>query len=82
MATLKHSSFVATTTIQLSSRIKKVLENMKLHPRETYNEVLERILEDLSELNEETKKEIEHAIKEIEAGKYKTHEQAKAELGF
>jgi len=55
---------------------------MKLHPRETYNEVLERILEDLSELNEETKKEIEHAIKEIEAGKYKTHEQAKAELGF
>ncbi len=55
---------------------------MKLHPRETYSEVLERILEDLSELNEETKREIERAIKEIQAGKFKTHEQVKAEMGF
>ena len=28
---------------------------MKLHPRESYEEVIERILEDLSELNAETK---------------------------
>ena len=73
---------MSSTTIQLSSKLKKTLEAMKLHPRETYNDVLERILEDLSELNEETKKEIDRALKEIESGKYKTHEQVKAELGF
>ncbi len=73
---------VATTTIQLSQDMKKVLEGMKLHPRETYEEVLERLLEDLQELNEQTKKEIEQAIREIKAGRYRTHQQLKDELGF
>ena len=73
---------MATTTIQLSQELKETLESMKLHPRETYEEVLERILEDLRELNEQTKKEIEKAIKEIKAGKYRTHEQLKAEMDF
>ncbi len=73
---------MATTTIQLSQDMKKVLEEMKLHPRETYEEVLERLLEDLQELNEQTKKEIEQAIRDIRAGKYRTHQQLKDELGF
>ena len=73
---------MATTTIQLSKELKKTLESMKLHPRETYEEVLERILEDLRELSEKTKKEIGQAIKEIKAGKYRTHEQLKDEMGF
>jgi predicted transcriptional regulator len=80
--TLANTIHVAATTIQLTRKLKKTLESMKLHPRETYNDVLERILEDLSELNEETKREIEQAVKEIEAGKIKTHEQVKAEMGF
>lgn len=73
---------MATTTIQLTKEMKGVLEGMKLHPRETYEEVLERLLEDLRELSEETKKEIEQAIREIKAGKYRTHDQLKAEMGF
>ena len=73
---------MATTTIQLSKELKKTLESMKLHPRETYEEVLERILEDLRELSEKTKKEIGQAVKEIKAGKYRTHEQLKDEMGF
>lgn len=73
---------MATTTIQLSQEMKKLLEGMKLHPRETYEEVLERLLEDLRELNEQTKKEIEQAIRDIKAGKYRTHQQIKDELGF
>ena len=73
---------MATTTIQLSQEMKKALEGMKLHPRETYEEVLERLLEDLQELNEQTKKEIEQAIRDIKAGKYRTHQQLKDELGF
>ena len=73
---------MATTTIQLSQEMKRILGEMKLHPRETYEEVLERLLEDLRELNEQTKKEIEEAIRDIKAGKYRTHQQLKDELGF
>lgn len=73
---------MAATTIQLSKDMKKTLEGMKLHPRETYEEVLERLIEDLRELNQQTKKEIEQAIREIKAGKFKTHDQLKADLGF
>lgn len=73
---------MATTTIQLSQEMKQALEGMKLHPRETYEEVLERLLEDLRELNKVTKKEIEQAIRDIKAGKYRTHKQLKDELGF
>jgi len=77
-----HSRNVATTTIQLSKELKRTLESMKLHPRETYQDVLERILEDLHELNDQTREEIEKALKEVKAGKYRTHQQLKAEMGF
>ncbi|MDD5617023.1 MAG: hypothetical protein PHH85_12580 [Candidatus Methanoperedens sp.] len=55
---------------------------MKLFERETYNDVLERLIEDVREINEETKNEIEYAIKEIENGKYVTHEKLAKEMGF
>lgn len=70
------------TTIQISDEMRNTLNNLKLYARETYNDVLERILEDMQELNEKTKKEIRRAIKEIESGNYKTHEEVRKELGF
>ena len=73
---------MAATTIQLSKEMKETLEGMKLHPRETHEDVIERLLEDFRELNEETKRDIERALRDIKAGKYRTHEQLKAELGF
>ncbi len=73
---------VATTTIQLSTDLKRTLEGMKLHPRETFNDVLERVLEDLRELDEKTKAEIEDARREIRAGKYLTSEQVRKAMGF
>ena len=70
------------STIQIKEETKKTLQSMKLHQRETYEEVIERMIEDLSELNEETRKEIEEARKEIESGNYVTHEQMKKDLGL
>jgi predicted transcriptional regulator len=70
------------TTIQISSELKKMLEKMKLYERETYDDVIERLVEDELELNEETKKEIELALKEVKEGKYVTHEEAKKKLGI
>jgi len=71
-----------STTIQISDEMRNQLNGLKLYGRDTYNDVLERILEDMQELNEKTKKEIRQAIKEIESGHYKTHEEVRKELGF
>jgi hypothetical protein len=70
------------TTIQIEEKMRRALEGMKLHPRETYNDVLDRMLEDLSELNEETKKQLEQALADYKAGRCKTHAQLKKEMGF
>jgi len=70
------------TTIQINEDIRSILNQMKLFERDTYNDVLERLIEDVRGINEETKKEIEDAIKEIESGKYVTHEKLAKEMGF
>ena len=70
------------TTIQIKEDIKLILTQMKLFERETYNDVLERLIEDVQELNKKTKKEIESAIKEIKSGKHITHEELAEEMGF
>ena len=71
-----------TTTIQISNESKQVLDKMKLFQRETYNEIIERMIEDNLELNEKTKKEIEEARKQIKAGKFISQEEAKKILGL
>ncbi len=73
---------MSLTTIQVQSDLKKKLDAMKLHPRETYSDVLERVLEDLGELNEVTSREIEKAVQEIGFGRYPSHAQVKTEMGF
>ena len=51
------------TTIQISDQVKDKLGGMKMFERESYNEIIERMLEDEMELNEQTKKELEEARK-------------------
>lgn len=79
---MEEKSTVMVTTIQIKEDTKSTLTQMKLFERETYNDVLERLIEDVHELNTETKKEIESAIKEIKSGKYITHEKLAEEMGF
>jgi len=67
------------TTIQVSDKTKEILDTMKLFHRDTYNEIIERMLEDNLELNEKTKKEIEERIRH---GKTISHEEAKKRLGL
>lgn len=55
---------------------------MKLFELDTYNDVLERLIEDVQELNEEAKKDIEFAVKELNNGKYITHEKLAKEMRF
>ena len=35
---------MVNTTIKLNERIKKFLDDIKIHPRETYAQVLERLI--------------------------------------
>ncbi|MBM4248224.1 MAG: hypothetical protein FJ149_02060 [Euryarchaeota archaeon] len=73
---------MTATTIQIDKGLKAHLDGLKLHPRETYNEVLERLLEDQLELSEQTRREIEEALEAVRKGRFKTHEKLGREMGF
>ncbi len=67
------------TTIQISDNVKTILDKMKMIERETYNEVIKRMIEDDLELNEKTKKELEERRKSKD---FISHEEAKKRLGL
>ncbi len=67
-----------STTIQISDNVKRTLDKMKLLERETYNDIIEKMLEDDLELNEQTKKDIEKARK----GKSISHAEVKKRFGL
>ena len=73
---------MATTTIQLSSGLKEELAAMKLHRRESYQEVLERLLEDVRGLDSKTRRELAKAEAEIARGASLTHRDLGVKLGF
>ncbi len=66
------------TTIQISNNVKQTLEKMKIFERETYNEIIENMIEDNLELNEKTKRE----IKEAKNQKTFSHEEVGKILGL
>jgi predicted CopG family antitoxin len=72
---------MAPTTIQVKPEVKTMLDAMKLC-EESYNDLIERLIEDSRELSGETLKDIKKARAEIAAGKCKTHSQLGKEMGF
>jgi hypothetical protein len=73
------------TTIQIQSTTKERLEAVKTHPRETYDEVVNRLLDmacDEEPLSEETLRKIEEGIRDIRQGKTRTLEEISEEMGI
>ena len=70
------------TIIQISSNLKDALQLRKMSEKESYEEIIWDLIEDTTELSEETKKEIAEARLEIKKGKFKTLSQVKKELGY
>ena len=73
------------TTIQISNELLKKLQSMKMHTKESYEELIWDLLEDRMELSEETKRSIaeyEQEIKTKGIRDFKTLDQVKQELGF
>jgi predicted transcriptional regulator len=72
------------TTIQLEERVKNKLEGMKIHQRETYSKVIERLIissED-EELSPQTIKNIELSIEDVKRGRVRSTKEVKNKLGI
>ncbi|RPJ52409.1 MAG: hypothetical protein EHJ95_04065 [Methanobacteriota archaeon] len=72
------------STIKVSTEVKGRLDRLKQHPRETYNEVIDRLARECAEeddlLTEEDLEDIEEAVADIRAGRTYTTDQLKKEL--
>lgn len=70
------------TTIQVSPTLVQQLKEIKLYEKESYEEVIWDLVEDTQEISEQTKRELEQARTEINAGKVHSLEKVKKELGI
>jgi len=72
------------TTIQIQPEVKESLDQLKKHPRESYNEVIKRLVEsriDDEPLSAEALEGIEEALGDIRKGRLHTEEEIKKEFG-
>lgn len=74
------------TSIQLENKTKTRLDKMKVFPKESYNDVVNRLInvveDDEGVLSEQTIKNIEQGLADIKAGRVYTSEQVKKKLGL
>jgi predicted transcriptional regulator len=73
------------TTIQLRPETKARIDGLKIHPRESYDETLNRLLDavcDPEPLSEETLQRIEEGIADIRAGRGRPLSEVAKDLGL
>lgn len=72
------------TTIQISNSLLEQLKQMKIHEKESYEEIIWDMVEDRMELSEETKRTIANYEKNVREGTLKTisHKELKRSLGL
>lgn len=75
--------YTVSTTVKIKEKTRTKLENLKLHSKETYNDVIERLMitQD-DELDPQTIKNIRKSLDDIEKGKIYTLAQVEKELGL
>jgi len=70
------------TTIQVSRELLEKLAIMKMHEKESYENVIWDLVEDRMEFSEDTKRNIEQSEKEIKEGKTVSIEKIKKKLSI
>lgn len=73
------------TTIQIDEKTKSRLEKMKIFKRESYDDVVRRLLkitEDDEVLDANTIKELEQALDDVKKGRLLSHKQVKQKHGL
>lgn len=72
-----------TTTIVIRQETKARLDELKRHPRESYNDVVDRLANmatDDEPLSEASLKRIKEALEDLKRGRYYTEDEIRAEL--
>jgi hypothetical protein len=71
------------TTIKVKDKTRTKLEHLKLHSKETYNDVIERLMRTQDdELDLQTIKNLKKSLNDIEKGKIYSLGQVEKELGL
>ncbi|MBU4308664.1 MAG: hypothetical protein KJ566_02630 [Nanoarchaeota archaeon] len=68
------------TTIQVSKELLTKLQMMKMHVKESYENIIWDLIEDRMEFSDETKKNIEQSQEEFNQGKIISLEEIKKKL--
>ena len=73
-----------TTTIKIKDKTRTKLESFKLHAKETYNDVIERLIRTAQddELDSKTIKNLRKSLDDIEKGRTYSLAQVEKELGL
>jgi predicted CopG family antitoxin len=75
----------AASTIYIREDLKERLQELKRHPKESYNDVIERLVTlsvDPEPLNDEAIKGLEEALDDIKHHRLHTEEEIMAEFGI
>ncbi len=74
---------MASTTIRIDTELKDRLNTLKSHPRESYNDVIERLVAiavDEEPLSQEMIRDLERSLEDLKAGRVYTLDEVMAEL--
>jgi predicted transcriptional regulator len=75
----------AMTTIRVSRQTKEILDDLKVHPKESYEDVIERLTTmafDDEPLSDEEIEDMKASLEDIKAGRVKTLKAVRKELGI
>lgn len=76
---------IVDTTIQVKKKVKDDLEKLKLHNRESFNSVIERLVAghtDSEPLSQDEIKDIEKGLEEVKGGKTYSLNEVKKKAGI
>ncbi len=67
-----------TISLETAARLRA----LKRHPRESYNDVIVRLLEDYEDSSPEALRRYAAIVKEVKSGKFNTNDQIRTEWGL
>jgi len=70
------------TTIQISKNLLEKLQLMKMHTKESYEEIIWDLIEDRMEISDETRENIKLSERQIKEGKTISLQEIKKKLGL
>ena len=82
--TMVYHGIPMSTTIKIKDKTRTKLENLKMHAKETYNDVIERLVRTAQddELDPQTIKNLRKSLDDIEKGKIHHLSKVEKELGL